>query len=288
MNLNSYRRTSDVFLLHCKLNPWKGAAILINPAEHIILSCSRGAEALFGYALEELVGARADILHGDPARFHEFRQWYLLAMEKDIGVEAECAMRCKDGTTFPAIHSLTRLSDGNGSLLGVLQVVDVAVEEAVAQKALRDARKLFREQFAEMERRQLALEALLGSLEKDKAEAENRVLCNIRDSVCPYIERLKKSRLTPDQLETLRLIEARIRLPFGVSAVCMDRVLTPLTPSEIKIAGLIREGKTAKEIGQFLNLSENTVNFHRQNLRVKLGLKKQKISLRSFLLSMKK
>ena len=44
---------------------------------------------------------------------------------------------------------------------------------------------------------------------------------------------------------------------------------------EIRVASLVREGKSNKEIAEHLSLSKNTILFHRFNLRHKLGIKKQ-------------
>ena len=59
-----------------------------------------------------------------------------------------------------------------------------------------------------------------------------------------------------------------------------------LTPTELKVADLVRDGRTSKEIASLLNLSYNTIMFHRHNIRGKLGLKKKKTNLRSYLRSL--
>ena len=58
-----------------------------------------------------------------------------------------------------------------------------------------------------------------------------------------------------------------------------------LTPMEIRVANLVKEGQTNKEIADIMCLSKNTIMFHRYNIRRKLGLKNKKINLRSHLLT---
>ena len=60
-----------------------------------------------------------------------------------------------------------------------------------------------------------------------------------------------------------------------------------LTPQEIHIVDMIRNGKSSKDIAKILNASEHTIMTHRNNIRKKLGLVKSKTNLRSHILSLK-
>ena len=58
-----------------------------------------------------------------------------------------------------------------------------------------------------------------------------------------------------------------------------------LTPSEKDIAMLIMSGQTTKDIARILAREPSTIEFHRNNIRKKLGLNKSGQNLRSKLLS---
>ena len=59
-----------------------------------------------------------------------------------------------------------------------------------------------------------------------------------------------------------------------------------LTPREIDVAALVREGRTSKEIAEVLNISVSGVDFHRKKIRQKLNLVNKQSNLRSYLLSL--
>jgi c-di-GMP phosphodiesterase len=59
-----------------------------------------------------------------------------------------------------------------------------------------------------------------------------------------------------------------------------------LTPTEMEIAQLIMAGKSTKVIAQALSREASTIEFHRNNIRRKLGLGSRAANLRSFLLSL--
>jgi DNA-binding CsgD family transcriptional regulator len=65
-----------------------------------------------------------------------------------------------------------------------------------------------------------------------------------------------------------------------------DAALIQLTPSEIRVTDFIKKGKSNKEIADLMHISVRTVEFHRNNIRKKMGLHRKKTNLQSFLMTL--
>lgn len=154
------------------------------------------------------------------------------------------------------------------------------LEEEVEQSAAE-----LREKVRHLEELNTALKVLLRHRDEDRRGLEESVLSNIRSLIRPYMARLKQSGLSSEQKTYLAILESHIDEITSPFMQKLSRELQDLTPMEVQVAGLIREGKKTKEIAELLHLSKNTVIFHRYNIRTKLKLKNQKKNLRSFLQS---
>jgi PAS domain S-box-containing protein len=130
-----------------------------------------------------------------------------------------------------------------------------------------------------------ALKVLLKQRENDKTELQENVLSNVKKLVIPYLERLKKTTLDRDQLFVVEALETNLKNIISPFVSKLSSKMINLTPMEIRVANLIKDGKTNKEMADFLCVSENTILFHRYNIRGKLELKNTKINLRSYLSS---
>ncbi len=203
----------------------------------------------------------------------------------------------KDGSNLTAEVRGYAARDVDGRLLWVEGfVVDVTrskeLEEGLRQSR-DDLERLVEERTgqlnlktAHLEEANAALKALLRQRDEDREKFEESILSNVKNLVFPYIERLRRSRLSTDQTVSLELLEShvgRITSPFVRR---LSQPFLALTPTEIQVADLIRAGKSSKEIAGILNLSESTILFHRNNLRSKLGLKGKKTNLRTYLQSL--
>jgi DNA-binding CsgD family transcriptional regulator len=130
-----------------------------------------------------------------------------------------------------------------------------------------------------------ALRVLLKQREDDKVELEEQVLANIKKSVLPYLEMLQRTHLTQKQEEFLQTIDLHLQEIVSPFIRKLSSLHLGLTPTEIQVASLIRDGKTTKEIAEVLTVSVSAIEFHRHQIRKKLGITHNKANLRSHLLS---
>jgi len=146
--------------------------------------------------------------------------------------------------------------------------------------------------FVEMQRKtrelkeiNTAMKILLRQSSESKMELEEKVLANLEDLVIPHLEELeiqlagKRSKIL---VNVIKSNLEQITSPFSRS---LSSGLDRLTPREIQIADLVRNGRTNKEIAELLSISSRTVESYRDKLRTKLKIKNKKTNLRSYLLS---
>lgn len=130
-----------------------------------------------------------------------------------------------------------------------------------------------------------ALKVLLKQREDDKKELGENVLSNVKELIGPYLDRLRKSRLSTDQTTLLSILDSNLNNIISPFISQLSARSIRLTPTEIRVANLVKEGNTNKEIAALLCLSKNTILFHRYNIRKKLGIKNKKINLQAHLMS---
>jgi len=134
-----------------------------------------------------------------------------------------------------------------------------------------------------LEEANTALKVLLQHREEDKTTLEEQVLTNVRKLVLPYLENLKHLHLNENQAAQVKIAEENLKKIVSPFLRNLTSRYLELTPREIQVANLVKEGKTTKEMTEILNISATAVDFHRKNLRSKFGIKNKKTNLMAFL-----
>lgn len=135
----------------------------------------------------------------------------------------------------------------------------------------------------QLEELNTTLNTLISRREQDHRVLEESIMTNIRNLIVPLLRQLKKTPLDDRQRQWLDMIETYLT---NLSARFIRKLSVnyhDLTPGEIRVARLIRDGKSTKQIAKVLNVSNSVVGFHRHNIRKKLGLLHKKVNLASYL-----
>ncbi len=162
-----------------------------------------------------------------------------------------------------------------------LRVIHENLERLVAQRTRELVDKTDR-----LEELNVALKVLLQKREEDKRLLEENISSNVTSLIMPCIEKLRHSRLSCSQRAYLDALAHHLSGIVSPFARKVSSKYYNLTPTEIRVAGLIKQDKTTKDIADAFNISESAIVFHRHNIRRKLGLSNKKLNLRSFLLTL--
>ncbi len=155
-----------------------------------------------------------------------------------------------------------------------------------AHRNLAEKEKDIREQAEKLEESNIALRVLLDHRQKDRIQLEENMLANTRTLVLPYVQQLMETRLPKRERTMVEIIAERlneITSPFLNRLTSLNSVLTP---QEIKVAVMVREGRSSAEIADVLMITVSAIDFHRKQIRKKLGMTGSGRNLRSYLLSL--
>jgi PAS domain S-box-containing protein len=253
---------------------------------------SPSSERLLGYTPQELITLGLErsksIIHPDD--YQRIKGHFFLTNPKslsDMPSTGEYRIRHKTlGYRWVSDSRTILFENDNEPVTIVGNVRDISKQkhaEEELKKVYDELEKKVRERTENLEEVNTALRVLLKRREEDRAELEDKILNNLKDLVIPYLRWIEKGPLDARQRVYLEMMESNLNNIISPFIRDLSNKFLSLTPTEIRIANLIKEGMVIKEIAEILNLSPRTVEFHRENLRAKLGIKNKKVNLRTFL-----
>ena len=159
--------------------------------------------------------------------------------------------------------------------------------ETALRQALEQAERRAAELTLELRDANTALRVLLENIEKSNEARIGQVLQEINTLVIPHVARL--SRLVEGDsaaAEYESLIETNLKTLTSSLSSRMATVFQTLTAAEAEVAHRVMRGMTTKDIANALSRAPSTVDYHRNNVRRKLGLGRG-VNLREYLLSIR-
>lgn len=265
-----------------------------------VLENSPAAIALFDSGLqlitansafrEQLLSALASDHDGNLLRLRDIRETQQLtrAARKVVTGRAErhsakVAVNSAEGGTQWYRLSLAPLPDHVPDRSRLLVVcVDITDDVEKDERHRRTSEQLETHR-GELERKNTAMSEILRSLEDERRLYRHEVCESIRSKLEPIQRHLRgHAGVLPAQV-LARLDDIINKLSQDLMGHSFQALRARLSPREIQVCELIRQGKTSKQIAADLNLSVQTVNKHRQVIRRKLNIENSDLNLSGFL-----
>ena len=306
---DSLRRQAATLQEQTELLELAHDTIMVRDLNNVILFWNRGAEETYGWSREEALGRITHALLGTQfpkplpeieAELNHHGRWEgeLTHVKKDGGqivVASRWALRRDSAGHAVAIleinNEITQRKQAEDALRRTLDELDNRVHERTAELiaanvtlteeikerervelALRQSEQQLKAKTRELNEGNAALQVLLKQQERFRAEMEDQILNNVRLLILPYLESLLTMNLNPDQQAQAEIMESNLRNLVSQFTRRLSATNLGLTPKELQIANLIRDGRSTKEIAELLHVSPRAIVFHRQNIRAKLGL----------------
>lgn len=168
--------------------------------------------------------------------------------------------------------------DGDRNLVGVMEYVQDITETRFAQLILQAL-----EQEVEF------LKTLIAKARHIYEDWQESCMAMARSNTIKppfqFPQEILNNRSQKEHLKMAELLFSQMEKEIAWRKNRYSFLLARLTPREFQVALLIAQGKSTKEIAEELSLSLKAVEFHRGQIREKLGIRNAKVNLQSYLLA---
>jgi DNA-binding CsgD family transcriptional regulator len=130
----------------------------------------------------------------------------------------------------------------------------------------------------------MALRTVLSRIEDEKQEIYRNMKVNIDKILMPILHALSLEA-TPNLIKYVEMIRRNLDEITSPFISHLSDTFNALTPTEITICNMIRNGMQTKEIAKIRGVSPSTINRHRENIRRKLEITNRDVNLATFLQS---
>ncbi len=155
-------------------------------------------------------------------------------------------------------------------------------ERIRANQQLQTASEALKAEHSIVESKNIALKEVMNQIDEQKAEIGRHVQANVNRVVLPMLRTLN-GKLNQEDRHLAKLLENALQELLDPVVSKLEQLSSRLSPREIEVCNMIRNGFTSKQIASVLCVSVHTVHNQRRSIRRKLQIKGQQANLETFL-----
>ncbi len=259
--------------------------ILIRSKDDLIVYTNSKFDALFGFESGELLGHHVSIVYASKEEAYRDISQMFKKLKKNRKWSGDIKLIKKDASSF---YSTVNASTLNHPEFGevYLFVYNDITERILSEQKLKQTTKILELERQELNEKNIALKEIMFQIENEKQLIREQINTNIENVILPTLRRVTNKTYEENLQNDLMNLEKDLKRITSSFINKLKKQYSTLTPREIEISNLIKNGLTSKDISQVLSLSLLTVHKHRELIRQKLKLQNKSINLTTYLQSM--
>lgn len=163
------------------------------------------------------------------------------------------------------------LREERALLEGVAERIGTIAARMAAEQELEESNRQLTVERQTIQETNAALRAVLGRIEEEKREIERAILANVEKILLPILHALAV-KVPKNQRAYVDLLRDNLEDMTSPFINALSQAYRSLTPTEIRICKMIRDGLRTKEIAEMRGVAPATINRHREHIRRKLGI----------------
>ncbi len=252
-----------------------------------ILYMSPSCERITGYSTSEFI-EKPSLLHEitHPEDRATFKQHLDDGHFQKEVCHLDLRIVRRDGEQRWISHSCQPVSDSEGNYLGRrCSNRDITYQKKIESDLIQHQHELLNKTISQ-EKANEALKSLLDRREIEKKSIEQTMVTNLKRYVFPYLKEVARLKTGEDAKAYANIIRTNIEQLISPVSNSLSGAYLKLTPTEIKVADFIRQGRSTKSIAALLKTAPSTVEKHRNKIRKKFNILKKKVNLHTYLNSL--
>lgn len=176
------------------------------------------------------------------------------------------------------------LTDENNTIVGIISSGEDITERKRAEERFKNTHSELIGEQLKLRSKNTALKEVLKQIDDEKMLLKHQIQTNTNRIILPLLDTLRE-KADENQGEYVDMLEKSLNEITSPFVNQLEVKYSNLSPRELEICNMLRDGLTTKQIASKLDISFHTVLKQRQNIRKKLGITNADINLYTYLQS---